>query len=550
VGSAPPLIAAALAGLALLVALAWGVRRCLRALHMLQLDSYSNVRLLRWLGGSVSGRLLAARPGTLLVILLGLALGAAVWAPAGPASLALLATWVVGGALLLARQPTPAVKKPLVYTSRAIRILAVALALLGIVGGLAALLGERAAPAVAAVVVLGAALLLTQLAPLAVVLANLALVPVQAAINRSYLVAARRRLGEWKPTVIGITGSYGKTTTKYVVATILRERFDVLMTPHSYNTLMGVTRTINEELRSTHRVFVVEMGAYRPGDIRELAELVRPSIGILTAIGPQHLERFGSLEGIEATKYELIAALPPDGTALFNADDPRCARLADRTTAVRVLRYGVAADRARLRLWAEDVATGPDGSSFTIVTSEGASMPVRTRLLGRHNVLNVLAGAGVALELGMRLEEIAAGIAKLEPAPHRLQRIAGAGGITVLDDSYNANVVGSMEALAVLAAFTGGRRVLVTPGMVELGELEAAANERFGARAAEVCDYIVLVGAKQTEASARKAQFPSERLRVVATLAEATEVLRGVLRPGDVVLFENDLPDLYLDNLG
>jgi UDP-N-acetylmuramoyl-tripeptide--D-alanyl-D-alanine ligase len=551
------LLVAALAGLALVVSLAWGARRAVRALHMLQLDSYANDRLLRWLGAAPGTRLFAPRPAAVLGALLALTLALSSWTPPAALAAAVLAAWVIAGTLLLVRHPTPAAKKPLVFTGRARRILGVAIAVLAVVAvaaGYAAMVAAQAGrPVVALVAVLVGGLALTQLSPLAVVLANLALAPVQAAINHAYLVRARRRLGAFGPTVVGITGSYGKTTTKYIVATILAERLDVLMTPHSYNTLMGVTRTINETLRPEHRVFVVEMGAYRPGDIRELAELTRPTIGILTAIGPQHLERFGTLERIERTKYELIQGLRGDGIALFNADDPRCARLADGTTDRRVVRYGVAADRSNLDVWAEDVETSSEGSTFALATRDAGRIAVRTRLLGRHNILNILAGAGVALQLGLRLDEIAAGVAKLEPAPHRLQPIAGAPGVTVIDDSYNSNVVGSMEALAVLESFKTGRRVLVTPGMVELGELEAVSNERLGARAAEVCDYIVLVGSKQTEAIARGARgkdFAPERLRVVGTLGEATEVLRTVLRPGDVVLFENDLPDLYLDGRG
>jgi UDP-N-acetylmuramoyl-tripeptide--D-alanyl-D-alanine ligase len=524
---------------------------------MLQLDSYSNSRFLKWLSVSVPRRLFAPSAALLLAVLLGLVVAVGPYDPSGVANHSVLLAWVLGGTALLMRRRSPAAKKPVVYTGRAVRILAVALALAATVAVAAWIIWSHEAragrPTVATVAVLVAGLILTQLAPMAVVVANLLLTPVQTVINTNYLVAARRRLHDWSPLVIGITGSFGKTTTKYVVATILQERFDVLMTPHSYNTLMGVTRTINENLQANHRIFVVEMGAYRPGDIRELADLVHPTIGILTAIGPQHLDRFGSIERIEATKYELIQALPSAGVAVFNADDPRCARLAAETTTARVMRYGLAADRSQLRVWAEGLDAGPDGSSFTLVSSEGGQVKVRTGLLGRHNVLNILAGVCVGLEMGMSLEEVAIGIAKLEPAPHRLQRIAGAGGVTVIDDSYNSNVVGAMEALAVLGSFTGGRRVLVTPGMVELGELQAVANERFGARAAEVCDYIILVGSKQTEPIARgatRAQFPVERLRVVATLADATAELRELLRPGDVVLFENDLPDLYLDNLG
>lgn len=552
-----PVITAGIAGVALLVAFAWSVWRCIHALHMLQLDSYSNGRFLKWLGRSLGGRLLAPAAGVFLVLLLGVVVVVGSYDRSAITNVSVLLAWIVGGVALLMRRRAPAAKKPLVFTGRAVRILSVALVLTATIAGsgwAAWAIGARAdKQAIASASVLAVGLLLTQLTPMAVVIANLLLSPVQALINTRYIVAARRHLRDYKPIVIGITGSYGKTSTKYVVTTILQERFEVLMTPHSYNTLMGITRTINENLRSKHRIFVVEMGAYRPGDIRELAKLVQPTIGILTAIGPQHLDRFGSIERIESTKYELVQALPSDGLAVFNADDVRCAQLAERTSATRVARYGVTAHRSSLRVWAEMLETGPGGLSFSLVTREGGHAKVHTELLGRHNVLNVLAGVCVALEMGMSLEEIAAGIGKLEPAPHRLQRMAGAGGVTVIDDSYNSNVVGAMEALSVLESFTTGRRMLVTPGMVELGEVEDQANERFGARAAEVCDYIVLVGPRQTEAIVRgvkRMPFATEQLRVVTTLTEATAVSRDILRAGDVVLFENDLPDLYLDDLG
>lgn len=546
----------AFGGVALLVALAWSVRRIVRALHMLQLDGYSNTRFCRWLSGSVSGRLVAADVAALLAALLGVLVVLGPWDERGIISTAVMIAWALGGTLLLVRQRPPTTKKPLVYTGRAARILAVAMALaaaMGVIAALAAATASARRPAVAAAIILVTSMVLTQLAPMIVLVANVLLTPVQQAINAWYVFAARRRLRECRPVVVGITGSYGKTTTKYVLTTILAARFDVLMTPHSYNTLLGVTRAINEQLEPRHQLFVVEMGAYRPGDIRELAELVRPNIGILTAIGPQHLERFATIERIEATKYELIQALPDNGVAVFNADDPRCARLADQTVGPRVLRYGLAAGARGLRIRAERLSAGPNGSTFTVVTSDGDEVDVQTRLLGRHNVSNILAAVCVALEVGMRLPEIAAAIPKLEPAPHRLQLIAGAGGITVIDDSYNSNVVGAMEALEVLRSFTTGQRVLVTPGMVELGELQMFYNQRFGVRASQVCDFVVLIGSRQTAPIAEglgQARFPTEKLRVVNTLPEATAVLRTILRPGDVVLFENDLPDLYLDDQG
>ena len=295
---------------------------------------------------------------------------------------------------------------------------------------------------------------------------------------------------------------------------------------------------------------MVEMGGYRRGVIRELAEFVHPHIGILTAIGPQHLERFKTLDNVEAAKYELIESLPNSGVAVFNNDDQRCRRLAERTNGVKVWRYGVESAPAGLHVWAEGITQDVHGLSFTLIDSAGNRATAHTMLMGRHNVLNILGATCVAREMGLSLEDIAQAIAKIQPVPHRLQLLHGAGGVVVLDDSYNSNPMGAIEALEVLQEFTTGKRVLVTPGMVELGEVESAQNEEFGARAASICDAVVLVGPKQTQAIMRgleREQFPPQRIYVVRDLTEATSKLQHILHAGDAVLFENDLPDLYAE---
>jgi len=203
-----------------------------------------------------------------------------------------------------------------------------------------------------------------------------------------------------------------------------------------------------------------------------------------------------------------------------------------------------------LSIWAEGIKQDVHGLSFTLVDNEGNRATTHTMLMGQHNVLNILGAASVALEMGLSLEDIAKAIAKIQPVPHRLQLLHGAGGVTVIDDSYNSNPIGAIEALEVLQEFKTGKRVLVTPGMVELGEVEAAQNEVFGARAAKICDYVLLVGPKQTLAITRgleREQFPSERIYVVRDLTEATSKLQQIIQAGDVVLFENDLPDLYAE---
>lgn len=541
--------------LAVGVSLGWMVARAVKALHMLQLDNYANDHFGQWLMAHPSRRLIEP----LLALCSVVFIAASIFLPPlGVSAAVLLAGWAVCAAALLVYTVVKAepAKKPLVYTSRAIRILTtavcLALLLLGVSTwfALSSLQGELSAPLAqrTALIILLASLLTTQLSPLILFLANLLLVPVQSAINWTYLRQARRRLQDVQPLVVGITGSYGKTSTKYLLEQLLSGHRRVFKTPLSYNTLMGVCRAINDGLPADCEVLIAEMGAYRPGDIKELCDFVHPTIGILTAIGPQHLERFKTIDSIQKTKYELIEALPSSGVAILNNDDPRCRGLADRTTHVRVMRYGLDTEAQSLDVWAEQMAVGPAGLSFTLADRQGRRVDVQTVLLGRHTVLNILGATCAAVALGLSLEDLAQAIRQLPPVPHRLQLIDNGGGVTVIDDSYNSNPIGATAALEVLGSFRTGQRILVTPGMVELGLLEAQLNEELGSQAAEVCDYVILVGVEHTKpllAGLQRKNFPPENVRVVRDLKAATLILPTIVKVGDTVLFENDLPDQY-----
>src|SRR5882724_874223 len=541
--------------LAITLTLGWAFWRTQRALHMLQLDSYANHRLVQWLMAQPRRRLIEVPSGLCHVLFLTMTLVL----PTGFVNGALLlAGWVVcdAGILLYAYRQGEPPKKPLVYTGRALRILGTSLAIscavmvFGTWLALSRLQSDlsTALSTHAVLVIVLAALAVIQLSPLTTVLTNLILSPVQNAINRTYLRRAQNRLRAVQPLVIGITGSYGKTSTKYLLEHLLASHRRVLKTPLSYNTMMGVCRVINESLEPNTEVFIAEMGAYRRGDIKELSDFVHPIIGILTAIGPQHLERFKTIDNIQATKYELIEALPASGAAIFNNDDPRCRALADRTTHVHVMRYGLETTGRILDLWAENIAMGPEGLSFTIAGQDGRRVNVRTILLGHHNVLNILGASCAALAIGIPLTDLAQAIQELPPVPHRLQLLDNGSGVTVIDDSYNSNPIGATEALEVLGSFTAGQRILVTPGMIELGPLETHLNEELGAKAAEVCDYVVLVGVERTKplvAGLQAKSFPPEKIRVVRDLKGATIVLPTIVGVGDTVLFENDLPDQY-----
>ncbi|MCC6539272.1 MAG: UDP-N-acetylmuramoyl-tripeptide--D-alanyl-D-alanine ligase [Bryobacterales bacterium] len=515
------------AALALACAAAVACVRAVRALHMWQMDSYIVPRYLQWL---------FAKPLERYVDLIGLAACAAATVLPVPFGWALIA--VACGVLYFRKDTTP-VKKPLDYTARAKRTLLAARVIIGLA---AVLLFLSPVP-----VWLGAALLLHS-APWAILAANVAMKPVQAHINRGFVKQAAAKLAQLKPLVIGVAGSYGKTSTKYYIDVLLAEKHNVIKSPGNFNTLLGITRVVNDMLKPEHKVFIAEMGAYQRGEVKEIADLVHPKIGIITSIGPEHFERFLTMENIENTNYELSEGLPADGLAVFNGDNEHCRKLAARTKHTRVALYSLENASGEADLWARDVTHTREGLQFTIALRDGRTVAVKTQIVGRHNVLNILGATRIALEMGLTLDECAAGIAKLKPAPNRLEVKPGAGGTTIIDDSYNSNPVGAAEALYVLSQFTGGKRILVTPGMIELGTLHYEKNEELGFIAAKCADYVILVGPDQTKPiqdGLRRGGFPEESLRIIKDLSETQTIFPKLLRSGDVLLFENDLPDLY-----
>ena len=385
--------------------------------------------------------------------------------------------------------------------------------------------------------------------PLLLALAALVIWPVERGIYELYFRDARRKL-QARPDMIriGITGSYGKTSVKFILDTMLRVRFQVLTTPSSFNTPMGLTRVIREKLDPAHQIFLAEMGARHRGDIRELCRLVHPDHGVLVSVGPQHLDTFGSIEAIRETKYDLIRAIPEHGCRFFPDDGAICRELYDRTEGRK--RLVCAHPEPEADVWAEDIRVSPRGSLFTLCTRDGR-IPCETKLLGAHSIQNLLLAASVCLELGMTLRQVQQGIALVKPVEHRLQLIEQAGGITLIDDAFNSNPKGAAAALDVLKAFPA-RRIIVTPGMVELGPEEAAFNRAFGEQMAQSADIAILVGPRHTapirEGLLSKG-FPAENIRTVASLQEAAQVMRGIARPGDTVMFENDLPDNYSETV-
>jgi UDP-N-acetylmuramoyl-tripeptide--D-alanyl-D-alanine ligase len=442
---------------------------------------------------------------------------------------------------------TAPAKKPLAMTGRAWRILvlSVLLSIAGVFGAWAIahlVLGGWPADVIAYAAALGLTLFFSSHV---LVLADWLLAPAQSAINNRYERRARSKLDDIRPTVVGVTGSYGKTSTKFAIEKLVAPEGEVLATPGSYNTTMGVVRTINENLTSDHRVFVVEMGAKQRGDIAEIVEFTRPHIAVLTAIGPAHLESFGSVDNVRQAKYEIVAGLAADGVAVMNTDNPEVRALADDTQRVKVIRYGLEADGGP-HLTARDIEITPDGTAFTIFdTRTKDTAQVQTSLLGRHSIGNLLGAVAVALEVGKSLTELVGPIRRLTAVEHRLQIIKGAGGVTVIDDAFNSNPDGAAAALEVVDAMNASPKIVVTPGMIELGPLQAEANERFGEHGGRVADAFIVVARVNRDALVAGATRGGAQVITVDTLAEAQKAMKPFMTPGAVVLFENDLPDQY-----
>jgi UDP-N-acetylmuramoyl-tripeptide--D-alanyl-D-alanine ligase len=376
--------------------------------------------------------------------------------------------------------------------------------------------------------------------------ANYIAKPLEEKINKEYYIQASEKIKKMNVNSVGITGSYGKTSTKFITETILKEKYRVLKTPESYNTPMGISKIINNELTDDYDVFIAELGATKTGDIDEVAKLTNPKIGIITSIGPCHLETFKSIENIMRTKYELIENLPDDGIAIFNYDNEYVKRLADKTFKEKLL-YGI--DNIEdTDVFATNIHVDSLGSSFSLCIKSLGVIECRTKLLGKHNILNILGGAAIASVLGLSLNEIKRGISNLEAVEHRLQLIDNGLGILVIDDAFNSNPDGAKAALDVLNSFTDKRKIIVTPGMVELGDIEETENFKFGEQIACVCDIAILIGKKRTlpiYQGMKKHNFNEDNLYVVNSLNEATEILKSLTKVNDVILFENDLPDTY-----
>lgn len=435
---------------------------------------------------------------------------------------------IVGPAGLSVRGRT----SPLVWTRR-MRLLGATCiaidALLVLVGGLLAV--TAGLPFVFATA--AAATAVAQ--PLVVELALRIAAPVERRASRRFVAQASARLRDAAPTIVAITGSYGKTTTKGYVRHLLATSRRVVASPASFNNTGGLARTVNEHLTPGTEVFVAEMGTFGPGEIAELCAWIRPDIAVITAIGPVHLERMGSLDTVVRAKSEILADA---SVAVLNVDAYGMAAAADRFAGHgRVIRCSTTEHTA-------DVFAALDGTTLVVCVAgrEIARVPGSTALPG-----NVACAVGVAVALDVPLEAVAAQLPTLPAAEHRQQIATSGSGVTVIDDTYNANPAGAAAALRLLAGQApGGRRVVVTPGMVELGPLQYRENADFArAAATEVASDLVVVARTNRAALLDGARGGAAQVHAVDRREDAVAWIRSTLRAGDAVLYENDLPDHY-----
>ncbi|MDB1768666.1 UDP-N-acetylmuramoyl-tripeptide--D-alanyl-D-alanine ligase, partial [Eggerthella lenta] len=346
--------------------------------------------------------------------------------------------------------------------------------------------------------------------------------PLETQIRLGFINDARRIVKSSKDLdVIGVTGSYGKTSTKHALNAILSEQFNTLMTPESYNTPMGITITIRNFLKPIHSKFIAEMGAYKVGEINELCEIAYPKYGVLTSVGPQHLETFKTIDNVKQTKFELIEYLPEDGIGFINIDDENIRDYYENKFQgkCKVYTYGIERE-ADYR--ASDIEVSEKGTTFNVHFKDGRVETFQTKLLGLHNIYNTLASIGLGYELGIPVEKMQMAVRKMKPVTHRLE-LRRNGNFTIIDDAFNSNPVGSKMALEVLGQMNG-KRIVITPGMVDLGTAQYDLNKAFGTYMKDNCDYVILVGKKQTEpiyAGLMEVEYPTETIYVAENLQDA-----------------------------
>lgn len=499
-----------------------------KGLHMLQLEHYYKDRYIKWMKENITTVFDIKK---ILLLIISSVILALKYETIG------VTLTIITYILLFLTIPTRKEKKPFVVTKRVKRQLITYLILVVLLGILVNKFNDYIS-----VILLN---IIAMISYVFVYIVALITTPIEKAINNKFCRKASKKLKE-NPNlkIIGVTGSFGKTSTKYVINTILSQKYNCLMTPASYNTTMGVVRTVNEELKPIHNSFICEMGAKYPGDIKEICDIVNPNFAVITAVGPQHLDTFKTVENVAKTKFELVDSLDQEkGLAFVNWEDENIKKVKINK---KFVKYGLHDDSD---YYAENIEIDEKGSSFDVVMPENRKINIKTKLLGKLNVLNIVCGIAVADKSGLSEEQIKMGVKFIKPVEHRLELRPNPNGSIIIDDSYNSNERGANMALEVLGSFKNKQRILITPGIVELGDKAYEINKNLGKTATKYSDFIILVGEKQAGPmldGVKEEKYPENQTMVAKNLDEAIKKMYELMDANTVVLLENDLPDNYL----
>ncbi|MGB0719923.1 MAG: Mur ligase family protein [Bdellovibrionales bacterium] len=544
------IIETAIVTIVFFIYVAFAAKRLMTYMHVLQQEDYANGRLWQWMG---KNQAFDKRVSMALLLLGALIVGVDTtgYSFLLPAFFLNFLTFIIFtmGAYL-EKDPRKNSKKKLVATARAKRIFFPALVIC-IAMGIPSFYFSHPWPWIVVV----------QMIPFVLMMVNLALQPFEDIVQAGYWREAHEKLNEINPKVIAITGSYGKTSVKHILGHILSTQAPILMTPGSVNTPMGVTRVIREQLEPIHEYLIVEMGAYGPGSIKRLCDLTPPDFGIITAIGHAHYERFKSLDIVAKTKYELAEAVLKKGgktvvhekTLRFNyarqikneypehfvvcGDAPNVSPQASREVSF------IQADDLQIH----NIVQKPSTLEVKFAYKNKVYTP-EAPIFGLHHAHNIVLAFAICVELGISTDAIQDALRSLPQIRHRLEVLKQPDGTTLIDDAYNSNPIGFQSALGILEALgKTGRKILITPGMIELGVAHDEVHQKIGQSAGEVCDVCIVVSPKRipTFISGFKSGGAGKQLIEVDSFAEAQSWFVKNKLPGDVLLIENDLPDMY-----
>ena len=387
-------------------------------------------------------------------------------------------------------------------------------------------------------------LLYAAFSPFFLIFANLLFSPLESYSKAKLYRTVRskqRRLKNLK--VIAIVGSFAKTSTKNILYTLLWKDFYTVKTPKSYNTEVSIARSFLRDVKETTEVFIVEMDAYHPGEIKKLCSIIKPDMGIITAIGAQHLERFGSMEALAATQFELARAIPSDGMLFLNADDEWTNQLYPEYDGMKQVFFGVKEGKD---VQATNIKVLADSTEFTLRIKDD-KLKIVLPLAGENHAINFVAAAGIAYQLGIPLKTIQERASLMLPTEHRLE-VKKAGHLTIIDNSYNTNPTAARASLKLLKSTPGSQKIVITPGLVELGEQSAVENKLLGKKIAEVADLVIVVGEfarDDIKTGLEEAQFAKDQIHYLSSTSHALDFVYQNAKKDGVILIENDLPDQY-----